>query len=291
MRYSERRGLYMPDAPVIAGGKDGSYAFEHQKVTASGQTPTHTFDEHIFMLPLGDEPVPYSSRLNGRPFKGLIEPMGFRFLAAGDSLSTTWEAPLEGIFLTIHPDMLHRALGEETSTPAIELVSNITPHRDSLLTHLTLAMQSYLSAGRLAGRIFEHSLLTAIAAHLFTAYGRGTRGKNRNAPLTRQKRARVEDYIRQNLGCDLSLFEIASVVDMSPHQLSRTFRATTGQNLWQFVIECRAREAMRMMNRSGTLSLSYIARACGFESYSQFITAFRRVFGQLPSEYRRTHGM
>ncbi len=275
----------------MAGGRHGSYIFERQKLFSAGHAPTHAFDEHIFMLPMGDAAVPFTSRLNGRRVQGNIEPGRFRFVAAGDTLSTTWEAPLEGIFLTLHPSLLDQALGEAAFDPPTELVSDIMPHEDPLLAHLTLAMQSYLQAGRVAGRVFEQSLLTAIAAHLITAYGRGLRGRHRTTPLTRQKRARAEDYVRQNLGRDIGLVDIAAVVDLSPHQLGRAFRAATGQSLWQFVIECRAREAMRMMTRNRTLSLSYIARACGFESYSQFIAAFRKVFGQLPSEYRRTRGI
>ena len=290
-RFDDARALYMPDAPVVAGGRSGSYVFERQKIFASGHVPTHAFDDHIFMLPVSDAAVPFKSRLNGRAVKGLIEPGRFRFVAAGDTLSTTWKGKvIEGIFLTLHPDVMHRALGEDETGPSIELVSDVMPHEDPLLAHLTLAMQSYIETGRQSGRIFEQSLLTAIASHLLRIYGRGRHGRGRGAPLTRQKRARTEDYVRQNLGRDISLVEIAAVVDMSPHQLNRGFRAMTGQSLWQFVIECRAREAVRMMTHNHALSLSYIARACGFESYSQFIAAFRKVFGQLPSEFRRSRG-
>ena len=287
-RYADSRRLYLPDTPVFSDGKHGSYIFERQQVFSAGHTPTHTFDEHIYMLPLGDSAVPFSSHLNGRPLKGMIEPGRFRFVSAGDTLSTTWDAPLEGIFVTLHPDVLRRALGEESGTLA-ELVSDIMPHRDDMLGHLTLAMQSYLLTGRLAGMIFEQSLLTAIAAHLVDAYGHGRRGKLRGTSLTRRKRVLVEEYIRENLTHDLNLAAIAAVVDMSPHQLSRAFRATTGQSLWQFVIELRAREAGRMMAANPSLALSYVAGASGFETYSQFIAAFRKIFGQLPSEYRRTH--
>ncbi|HEX4300008.1 MAG TPA: AraC family transcriptional regulator [Gammaproteobacteria bacterium] len=288
-RYDDSRKLYLPDVPVFSDGRHGSYIFERQQVFSAGHTPTHAFDEHIFMLPLGDAAVPFHSRLNGRPLKGLIEPERFRFVSAGDTLSTTWEAPLEGIFVTLHPDVLRRALGEDSAHPA-ELISNVMPHRDDLLAHLTLAMQSYLLADRVAGAIFEQSLLTAIAAHLVDAYGHGRRSKPFAAPLTRRNRTRAEDYIRQNLARDLNLAAIAAVVDMSPHQLSRTFRAATGQSLWQFVIELRAREAKRLMMASPSLPLSHVAQSSGFETYSQFIAAFRKVFGQLPSEYRRTHG-
>lgn len=287
-RYDDSRKLYLPDVPVFSDGRHGSYIFERQQVFAAGHTPNHAFDEHIFMLPVGDAAVSFSSVLNGRACKGLIEPGHFRFVAAGDTLSTTWESPLEGIFVTLHPDVLHRALGEEAGHPA-ELVSDVMPHRDDLLAHLTLAMQSYLLAGRLAGAIFEQSLLTAISAHVVGAYGHGRRSKPRGTVLTRRKRALAEDYIRQNLTRDLNLAAIAAVADMSPHQLSRTFRITTGQSLWQFVIELRAREARRIMTANPSMHLSHVAHASGFESYSQFIAAFRKVFGQLPSEYRRTH--
>ncbi|HEY1774220.1 MAG TPA: AraC family transcriptional regulator [Gammaproteobacteria bacterium] len=287
-RYEDSRKLYLPDVPVFSDGRHGSYIFERQQVFSAGHTPTHAFDEHIFMLPLGDVAVPFSSHLNGRPLKGLIEPGRFRFVSAGDTLSTTWDAPLEGIFVTLHPDVLHRALGEETAYPA-ELVSDVMPHQDDLLAHLTLAMQSYLLAGRLAGAIFEQSLLTAISAHLVDAYGHGRRGRPQAAPLTRRRRAMAEEYIRGHLAQELNLAAIAAVVGMSPHQLSRTFRATTGQSLWQFVIELRAREARRLIAADPSQPLSYIANVSGFETYSQFIAAFRKVFGQLPSEYRRTH--
>lgn len=289
-RFDKRSTLYMSDVPVAAGGRSGSYIFERQQIAAAGHIPTHTFDTHIFMLPMCETAVPFTSSVNGRLFHGLIEPGRFRFMAVGSTLSTTWEgeAPMDSIFIALHPELLHHTLGEEASALSIELVSNIMPHQDLLLAHLTLTMQSYLLGGRVEGRLFEHSLLTAIAAHLVTAYGSGTRGKSRNIPLTRQKRALVEDYVHQNLAHNLSLNEIAGVVGLSPRQLCRGFRAVTGQSLWQFVIECRARGAMRMMIHNRSLSLSYVACACGFESYSQFIAAFRRVFGQLPSEYRRT---
>ncbi len=287
-RFDDKRTLYMPVEPVFAGGMSGNFMFERQKLDSAGETASHVFDEHVFMLPLGVSAVPFQSRLNGRQVRGLIEPGRFRFLTAGDSLSTSWEAPLEGIFITLHPDLLLRALGEELAGPSLQLVSNVHPHEDTVLMHLTLAMQSHLMAGRRAGRLFEQSLLTAMAGHLISAYGTGKRGALRGAILTRWKRQRVEDYVRQNYARDLSLAEIAAAAGMHPHHLSRAFRATTGQGLWQFVLECRVREAMRLMNRSRTLPLSHVATACGFESYSQFVAAFRKFFGQLPSEHRRS---
>jgi len=290
-RFEDRRMLYMPEDPVVAGGRNGSYAFERQLVPGVGQTPKHAFDEHIFMLPMGEAAVPFQSRLNGRRLTGLIEPGRFRFVAVGDSVSTSWESerPVDSIFVTLHPGVLHRALGDEEGPPA-ELVSNIMPHEDAVLAHLTLAMQAYLHAGRSAGRLFEQSLITAIALHLVQAYGKGRRGAVRHLPLTRWRHTRLKEYVRATLARDINLGDLAAVVGMSPHHLSRAFRASTGQSLWQFVLESRAREAMRIMSRNPGMPLSHVAGACGFESYPQFIAAFRKLTGQLPSEYRRIRG-
>ncbi|MGH8225144.1 MAG: helix-turn-helix transcriptional regulator [Gammaproteobacteria bacterium] len=274
---------------MVSGGTRGSYVFEHHRV-APGEMDVHVFDDHMFLLPVGAAAVRFDSRLNGRRITGAFEPGRFRFLAAGDRLATRWNESLECILVALHPDSIHRALGEETCSAPSELVSNILPHDDPVLTHLTLTMESYLISGRRAGRLFEQSLLATIAAHLLGAYGSGKKGHSRSTTLTHWKRMQIEEYVRQNLSRNIGLDEIAQAVNLSPYHLSRSFRAATGQGLWQFVLECRVREAMRMIRAGRSPSLAHTARACGFESYSQFIASFRRFLGQLPSEYRAVYG-
>lgn len=280
---------YFQEPPLLEAGQRGAYVFE-RRVAIGSYLPPHTFDEHVFLLPVGGEGVPFKSALNGHQIRGYIEPWRFRFLAAGDSLSTSWAAPMDSILVTIHPHTLHRALSTDPDSHYPELISRIAAHEDQVLRHLTLAMQSYLASDRLAGKIFENSLLAAIAARLLFNYGNGRRSNASGTLLPRWKRVRVETYIRENFANPLTLADAAAVVEMNPYQLCRTFRATTGQNLWQFVLECRVREAMRRICNRRALPLAHIARDCGFESYSQFIAAFRKFIGCLPSEYRRTIG-
>lgn len=288
-RFDDRPQLYLSDEPLVAGGARGSYVFEHHRVSP-GEMRVHAFEEHMFMLPMGPAAIPFYSRLNGRQVNGEFVPGRLRFLAAGDRLATIWHEPLDCILIAIHPDVIRRTLGEEAASRPSELISNILPHADPLLIQLISTLECYLTSGRRAGKLFEQSLLATIAAHLLCAYGSGKRGRNHRAALTRWKRARVEEYVLQNLGHSLSLDEIACAVDLSPYHLSRSFRATTGQGLWQFVLECRVKAAIRMIRAGRHPSLAQVAHACGFESYSQFIAAFRRFLGQLPSEYRAMQG-
>ncbi len=289
IRSGNQSQLYFKQPPMLAGGQRGTYIFE-RRMAEVGQLPTHSFDEHLYLLPVGHTAVPFQSVLNGRRIRGYIEPGCFRFLAAGDSLSTVWTAPMDSILISIHPNTVQRLVHADPDHARPELVSRIVAHDNPVLMHLTLALQAYLTVGGLAGRLFESSLLSSMAAQLLASYGNGLRHTVDRTVLPRWKLARIRDYVRDHLGHSFSLGDVAALVEMSSYQLCRTFRAATGQTFWQYVLECRVREAMGRITMRRTLPLSQIAHDCGFESYSQFIATFRKVAGCRPSEFRRTLG-
>lgn len=280
---------YFQTPPAFSGGQRGIYLFE-RRIAESGELTAHTFDDHMFLLPVGVSAVPFQSVLNGHRLRGRIEPWRFRFLAAGDCLSTSWSAPMDSILIGIHPNTLQHLLHADPGHARPELVSCLTAHDNQVLMHLTLALQAYLMVGSPAGRMFESSLLSSMAAQLLASYSSGRRGIADRTMLQRWKLARIQEFVHGHLGSAFRLSDVAALVEMSPYQLCRTFRATTGQTLWQYVLECRVHEAMRRVTNHRTLPLAYVAHDCGFESYSQFIAAFRKFTGYLPSEYRRMLG-
>ena len=284
---SRGRVPYFDRPPLAVGGSNGLYTYEDRAVDA-GSLPPHSFDEHILMLPVGQRPIRFWSHLNGRPLTGRIEPDRFRFLARGDTLSTTWDAPLRGLFLTLSTALFAQALGDAIDNRPVDLVSNIMPHEDPVLAHLLQAIQAYSTRRGVAGRLFEQSLLTAIVAHVAVRYGAGRRHLAHGPNLPQWKYQKLTAFVREHIGHALSLKDLAAVVDLSPYHLGRAFRARTGSSPWQFVLECRAKEARRLITAHPDLPLANIADACGFESYAQFIAAFRKFHAQLPSEFRRS---
>ena len=277
---------YFPVRPESSSGSPGAYAFEHRTVDAGSLGP-HTFDAHVLMLPIGPDPVRYVSRLNGRAYSGFIEPSRFRFLAYGDTLSTSWESSVQGLFLTLPQTQFAQALGDDAEARPINLISRLLPHEDQILAHLLRAIHVYAQGQSLGGRLFERSLLTAVAAHMATNYGAG-RKLQRVPTLPRWKFLRLQSFIREHLHMPLSLDALADEMNLSPYHLGRLFRATTGQSLWQYVLDCRADQAHRWIAAHPSMPLSQIASACGFESYSQFVAVFRKRYGQRPSEYRQS---
>lgn len=96
-----------------------------------------------------------------------------------------------------------------------------------------------------------------------------------------EKINQVIQYINENLPENLTLDLLADHFFISKYYLSRQFRQFTGLSLYQYIMKKRLITA-RAMLRSG----SAVMDACfqsGFNDYSNFLKAFKREFGKLPS--------
>lgn len=252
-----------------------------------GELPTHVLAEHCFLLPVGSEPVAYRCRIDGQHVSGHMEPYKIQFRTAGSSVSTAWTSALHGIFFALAPHAFTQLLGPEAADGCQELVTDLDPKDNPVLAYLTLAMDAHLRAPDRRGRLFEQSLLATISANLLQSYGKRPVAPIGPGTLPRQTLMRVQEFIHDNLGRQFGIKDIAEAAYVSPYHLSRVYRHTTGQSLWQYVLQCRAEAARDMMARHRQLPLAHIAEATGFESYAQFITAFRKHHRMLPSQYRQ----
>lgn len=93
------------------------------------------------------------------------------------------------------------------------------------------------------------------------------------------------EFVEGHLETDLSVEDLAKVVDLSRFHFSRIFKTTTSQSPYQFLLERRIRRSRDLL-RSSNLSVAAIAQKCGFRSVPQFEEAFRRAMGARPIRYR-----
>lgn len=96
---------------------------------------------------------------------------------------------------------------------------------------------------------------------------------------------RLEERIREP-GTAPDLPELARLADCSVRHLTRGFRERTGLTVHQFVEQQRCALARQWL-RETDLPIAVIAERLGFGSPAYFSTAFRRLVGQSPREYRR----
>jgi AraC-like DNA-binding protein len=85
----------------------------------------------------------------------------------------------------------------------------------------------------------------------------------------------------------LRLRALATVLDTSPHHLSRLFRQNTGLTLAAYHRRLRLRAALDLLI-AGEEDLSRLALEFGFSDHSHFSNAFRAEFGATPSTSRRS---
>ena len=101
--------------------------------------------------------------------------------------------------------------------------------------------------------------------------------------------AKVCEYIDQNLDKDLSLAEVAALVNMSESAFSHFFKKRTGLSYINYVNNQRIARACTLLSDT-TLSASEICYDCGFNNKSNFIRIFRKKKNMTPIEYRKYIG-
>ncbi len=158
---------------------------------------------------------------------------------------------------------------------------------------VVLQRLAHVVAAHLRSRVFqgvpsEQSLLDIVSASLAASFSPEHPPPSRPAAMSLRTLRKVHEFVRERLTEDFSVEDIARAACMSPWHLGRIYHQTTGQSLWQYVLQCRAQLAASLIASRPDTSLTDIAGLCGFASYSQFIAAFRKTHGMTPGGFRRT---
>lgn len=96
---------------------------------------------------------------------------------------------------------------------------------------------------------------------------------------------RLEEYVHATNAGGMRIADLASLVEISPSHLARTFKKTTGRTVHQFVEEARIARAAALLSDT-TMPLKQIAAQVGFGTPSSFSQAFRRATGVAPGQFR-----
>ncbi len=107
----------------------------------------------------------------------------------------------------------------------------------------------------------------------------------------RQERDVVEEvirYINENLDHEIHRQDLADHVYLNPDYLNRLFKKQTGKTLKEFVIEHKMDEAKKMLQVT-RLPVSIIAAKVGYDNFSHFSYAYKKVTGFSPLESRNAY--
>lgn len=95
-------------------------------------------------------------------------------------------------------------------------------------------------------------------------------------------------YMEEHYQEPVTLDTLAKVISCNSQYLCRFFREIAGTSPIQYLILCRIEHACILLTRTAR-PVTEIALDCGFDNISYFIRQFRKVKGETPGEYRKTH--
>jgi transcriptional regulator GlxA family with amidase domain len=121
----------------------------------------------------------------------------------------------------------------------------------------------------LKGPLFTHK----VARGLVVYHRRSGRHKQQSIYLDYRNHINpqvheVQDYLIDNLSAENSIETLASLVNMSPRNLSRVFKEKTGSTILEYHTLLRKEYANTMLNNP-EYTIEYIAAQCGFKTARQ----------------------
>jgi AraC family transcriptional regulator len=197
-----------------------------------------------------------------------------------------WETESATIKLSMYltPVLMHSAAEAMCIDPDRVAIAPQLHVRDPRIEHIGWAVKAELESPDPLGRLYGDSLGLALASHLLRAYVPA--GAQRcDGRFSRRRLRRVVDYIHEHLAQDLSLAQLAQLVDMSPSHFKVVFKQSTGLPVHQYVIRSRVEYATYLIARD-KLPLSQVALQAGFANQSHMARCMKRLTGVTPAAAR-----
>ncbi|HZX08427.1 AraC family transcriptional regulator [Kribbella sp.] len=101
--------------------------------------------------------------------------------------------------------------------------------------------------------------------------------------------AAMQRHLRDNLSRPITVRDVAAAAHLSERHAERLFTQQTGSSIMSTLRRLRLELAVQLL-LDHTLSITEVARACGYSDVRPFSTAFKRKYGRTPGEHRRTGG-
>ena len=98
---------------------------------------------------------------------------------------------------------------------------------------------------------------------------------------------RVLEYCLEHYKEDISVYRIATTLDIAEHTVTRIFTNILKCNFRKYINSLRLSDVVRLLTETGE-SVTDIAKECGFDTLRTFNRVFSEEYGCSPSEYRKT---
>ncbi|MDF5722910.1 MAG: AraC family transcriptional regulator [Rhizonema sp. PD37] len=267
---------------------NGILVEHYQNPPILGEVELPALSAHCLNLPLG-QPVHLTQKSGDRLHESIVQNGDSIFIPAGQS--TYWRCQGRdtcslALYIYLQPKLIEQvAEASEIDKKQINLASGFVK-QDLRLQHIAMLLLDELRSGGVMGQLYVESLTQVLVIHLLRHYSTFTQViTSENRTLTYTQLQQAIDYIHTHLDQDLSLVQIAEVINISPTYFASLFKRATGNSPHQYVIQQRVERAKMLLSKTD-LTISDIALQVGFSSQSHLTQQFKRFTGMTPKQVR-----
>lgn len=183
----------------------------------------------------------------------------------------------EMFFFGLFALMALMALGLGLSLPYLDHQLYYTLYSNSVAVALLLIVAALLFFPKLLGDILE---ITELAYAKSKLSGIDTQSKVEDL----ERLMSIEKHFQNE---ELSLGNVAEIMELTPHQLSELINTHYGHGFPRYIREHRVREAKKLLLSEPDASVLSVSMMIGFKTQSNFYTAFKEITGDSPGQYRK----
>jgi AraC family transcriptional regulator len=255
--------------------------------TSSSEIELPALSDHWLNLPMG-HPARLIQKRDDRLHESIVQKGDTILVPAGQP--SYWCGDEGDICSPLHiclkPELIEQvAEASEINTERFDLV-NCFGQQDLQLHQVAMLLLAELRSDGMMGRLYVESLTQVLVIHLLRHYSTVKPTiTSENRSLSHVQLQQAVNYIHTHLEQDLSLAQIAEVINISPTYFASLFKRATGTSPHQYVIQQRVERAKLMLSKTD-LAIADIAFQVGFSSQSHLTQQFKRLTGITPKQAR-----
>jgi len=199
-----------------------------------------------------------------------------------------WDEDIEVTHVYLSPETMARVAADAYDRHIKEVeLRDVLRADDPVLVGIAASLAQESREAGLGGRLYAEALRNHACVHILRHYANVVfREPNRSGGLSHAQCRLLNQYLDENLDRNISLAELAGVVQLSVFHFTRKFRSEFGCTPHAYVMRKRIERAKTQLAR-GNIPLKVVAASSGFSDQSHMTRLFRRLLGVTPAEYRR----
>jgi len=236
-----------------------------------------------------DGTTPMNRRCTGTWRNERVAPGCISLLTHAAQSHWRWSEEIEVTHIYLSPAALREVAADAYGRHIRDVeLFDVLKTEDTVLSTIASGLARESRESGLGGRLYVDSLKNQTCVHMLRHYASvAFREPSSYGGLSRAQCRLLTEYVEGNLDRNISLADLAGVVQLSVFHFMRKFRADFGCPPHAYVMQRRMEHARRQLARRD-IPLKVVAANCGFSDQSHMTRLFRRLLGTTPAGYRNS---